>query len=97
MPVRVDVFNCLVIYMLFLSPTAVGYLGAKERNSSSILLAPTKIKTSDMKKCKDCKRFKPISYAGGNNIYPYCNQEHTYEPCSGRKCDYPDMYEQKTK
>ena len=50
-----------------------------------------------MKKCKDCKRFKPISYAGGDNIYPYCKQEHAYEPCSGRECDYPDMYEQKTK
>jgi hypothetical protein len=48
-----------------------------------------------MKKCKNCKRFEPISYAGGDNIYPYCKQEHAYEPCGGVECDYPDMYEQK--
>lgn len=50
-----------------------------------------------MKKCVDCKRFNPIGYVGGRNIYPYCNQGDSYEPCSGMMCDYPDYYEPKTK
>ena len=49
----------------------------------------------DMKKCVNCKRFEPISYVGGDNIYSYCDQGDTYEPCSGGECDYPDYYEPK--
>ena len=50
-----------------------------------------------MKMCVACKRFKPIGYVGGSNIYTYCNQGDFYKPCSGGECDYPDYYEPKTK
>lgn len=43
-------------------------------------------------KCKDCKRYRPLSYTGGRVVYYYCFQGDRYEPIKGEECEFKGKF-----